>query len=85
MRSGPCSLPHVQVSILFDGDGQWYRGEVLGFDRRRNKHLVLYDDGEDEWVVLERESVAWHKLAKQGEGAATFPGLKPGGWVSGRS
>ena len=22
--------------------------------------LLLYDDGEDEWVALEREEVVWH-------------------------
>ncbi len=66
----------TQVSLLFDGDGQWYRGEVLAFDRRRGRHLVLYDDGEDEWLALDQETLAWHKLVR---GANMLcPGIKPG-------
>ncbi|GAB4820373.1 hypothetical protein N2152v2_007419 [Parachlorella kessleri] len=65
-----------QVSVLFDGDGHWYRGEAVAYDKRRGRHLVLFDDGEDEWLALEHESVAWHKLAR---GANTVcPGIKPG-------
>jgi hypothetical protein len=48
------------VSLLFEGDGQWYRGEVVGWDARRARALLLYDDGEDEWVSLEEERLAWH-------------------------
>ncbi len=62
--------------MLCDGDAQWYRGEVLAYDRRKARHLVLYDDGEEEWLALERESVAWHKLARGAN--AICPGLKPG-------
>ena len=73
-----------QVSVLFDGDGQWYRGEVLGYDKRKGRHLVLYDDGEDEWLALERENLAWHKLARGA--SAACPGVQKGGlgWAARR-
>lgn len=72
------ALTLFQVSVLFDGDGQWYRGEVLAYNSQRGRHLVLYEDGEDEWLALERESLAWHKLAPS-SAAAACPGIRPGG------
>lgn len=77
----PLALAHApppapQLSLLCDGDGQWYRGEVVGWDPRRGRALLLYDDGEDEWVALEREEVVWHcQLAGP---SGVFPGLPRG-------
>eukprot|EP00887_Chlorella_sp_A99_P006200 scaffold3.g6200.t1 len=68
-----------QLSLLFDGDGQWYRGQVLGHDRRKGRHLVLYDDGEDEWVALEQESVTFHRPLAGGPAATgIYPGVLKG-------
>ncbi|PRW60087.1 Histone-lysine N-methyltransferase ATX2 [Chlorella sorokiniana] len=65
-----------QVSLLFDGDGQWYRGEIVGYDPRRGKALLLYDDGEDEWIALEGEELTWHcQLAGP---SGIYPGLGRG-------
>ena len=71
----------LQVSLLFDGDGQWYRGQVLGHDRRKGRHLILYDDGEDEWVVLDQETVAFHQELSGGPtSTGIYPGIVKGGW-----
>ena len=71
-----------QVSLLFDGDGQWYRGEVVGWDGRRGRALLLYDDGEDEWVELEQEALTWHcQLAGH---SGVYPGLRGGEWALAR-
>lgn len=68
----------AQVSVLFDGDGQWYRGEVVGYDPRRGRALILYDDGEDEWVELGQEELTWHcQLAGH---SGIYPGVPRGAW-----
>ena len=37
------------------------RADILEYDRNRGAHHVLYEDGEDEWLKLPAEAVAWHK------------------------
>lgn len=85
----PLHLPRLptQVSLLFEGDGRWYRAEVLGWDPARAAALLLYDDGEDEWVALEQEELSWHRpLGAAHSGVA--PGLPRGAscrcWASRR-
>ena len=52
-----------RVSLRSASDGRWYGAEVLCFDSSHQKHLVLYDDGEDEWVCFSEEEVRWHDPA----------------------
>ena len=51
------------------------RADVLAYDRNRGAHHLLYEDGEDEWIKLPAEAVAWHR------GLSSAPlraGLPPG-------
>ncbi len=70
-----------RLSLLFDGEGRWYAGQVVAHDRRRDRHLLLFDDAEDEWVSLAAETVVWHKEAAdaggEGEGAAVAAPTRP--------
>lgn len=43
----------------FTGCLAWCRGEVLAYNAATGRHHIGYDDGEDEWIVLESESVVW--------------------------
>lgn len=40
-------------------DKDWYEGCVKCFDKYSNKHLVLYDDGEEEMLDLGKEKIEW--------------------------
>ena len=65
-----------RCSLCFEGDGQRYFGEVLAYDSKRSSHLVLYDDGEHEWVQLHKEDAQWlHRLPR---GSTTAVGLPHG-------
>ncbi len=35
------------------------QGEVLAFDSYHKRNKILYDDGEEEWVALQRELFCW--------------------------
>lgn len=64
-----------RVGILWEADGNYYEGEVLSFNSKSSKHHILYEDGEDEWVQLNKEVKCWrHK----GRGASKPAGLAPG-------
>jgi hypothetical protein len=55
-------------------DKLWYLGEIIAYKASNGLHLVLYDDGEDEWVDLPNELIAWHCLSKDKKDPV-FPGL----------
>ncbi|KAL9263429.1 DNA mismatch repair protein MSH6-like protein [Drosera capensis] len=40
-------------------DGEWYEGCVRLFDKMSRKHLVEFDDNEDEWLDLSVEKIEW--------------------------
>jgi DNA mismatch repair protein MSH6 len=40
-------------------DKAWYEGYVKSFDKDANKHLVQYDDAEEELLDLEKEKIEW--------------------------
>ncbi|KAK9810501.1 hypothetical protein WJX72_011850 [[Myrmecia] bisecta] len=64
-----------RVAVLFVGDGKRYSGEVLAYNAKDKRHLVLYDDGEDEMLNLSMEAVHWLS-ARNGKSVAA--GLPPG-------
>ena len=58
--------PPVQITHL----------QIVGYDPQRGKALLLYDDGEDEWISLEAEELTWHcQLAGP---SGVYPGLGRG-------
>ena len=44
------------------GDGTQHTGEVLAYKASSGKHLLFYEDGEDEWVDLAAQgNAAWRE------------------------
>ena len=60
------------VELYFAGGNCWVAAEVLAYSHATGRHLLLYADGEDEWVTLQRETLRWGSLP------ATAPGIPPG-------
>ncbi|DBA75103.1 TPA: hypothetical protein ACH3X1_010428 [Trebouxia sp. C0004] len=50
-----------RVQVYWDGEQAWFSGNVAEFDGN-DKHLVLYDDGDEEWVDLTTDKI---RLAPQ--------------------
>lgn len=40
-------------------DKAWYEGSVKSFDSLTSKHVVCYDDGEEESLDLSKEKIEW--------------------------
>ncbi|KAL8149106.1 hypothetical protein AgCh_006203 [Apium graveolens] len=48
-----------RVKVYWPLDKSWYEGYVKSFDRVSGKHLVQYDDSEEELLDLSKEKVEW--------------------------
>lgn len=59
------------------GTGELVHGEVVGWDPETQRHLVLYDDGEHEHLLLCEEHVTLH-APQRGLAAQIAPGLPEG-------
>lgn len=49
------------LSVYWPADKAWYRGTITDHNPSNGQHLVKYDDGEEEWVLLAHERVRWEK------------------------
>lgn len=56
--SGP-SVVGKRIRVYWPLDRAWYEGRVNSFDKLSSKHLVRYDDGEEELLNLSVEKVEW--------------------------
>ena len=43
--------------LYFAGGNTWVRGEVLAYSATLRAHLVLYEDGESEWLDASMEAI----------------------------
>lgn len=66
-----------QLSIFWGAMGAFVPGEVLAYNKGR--HLVLYQDGEDEWLELAKETILWHSLYRANSLNKQPAGLLPDG------
>lgn len=48
-----------KLSVYWPADDAWYSGTVTDHNLSNGQHLVKYDDGEEEWVLLAHERVRW--------------------------
>ena len=49
------SLMNARVKILWIAQGEWFEGTPTRYHTRKKKYRVEYDDGDHEWINLERE------------------------------
>lgn len=54
------------IRVYWADDDAWYEGTVTRFEGR--KHLVVYEDGDEEWLELGAEKFEWVEGRKLGEG-----------------
>ncbi|XVF72730.1 hypothetical protein PTKIN_Ptkin12aG0143800 [Pterospermum kingtungense] len=50
-----------RIKVYWPLDKAWYEGTVKYFDKESGKHLVQYDDGEEEELDLGKEKIEWVK------------------------
>jgi len=48
-------LVGIKVRILWTLQNEWFRGEVVRFNRTKSKHRVDYPDGDHEWINFQQE------------------------------
>ncbi|KAK9830484.1 hypothetical protein WJX72_011976 [[Myrmecia] bisecta] len=60
----------TRVGVWWTDDGCFYHGRVEAWDPEGDRHLVHYEDGEKEWLVLAVERVIWPELISQETEAA---------------
>ncbi|KAJ4727792.1 DNA mismatch repair protein [Melia azedarach] len=48
-----------RIKVYWPLDKAWYEGCVKSFDKECNKHLVQYEDDEEELLDLEKEKIEW--------------------------
>lgn len=46
-----------RIKVFWRDDNNWYFGKVVDFEREDGKHVVHYDDGDREKLVLANEKV----------------------------
>ncbi|KAM7277513.1 hypothetical protein ACFE04_019379 [Oxalis oulophora] len=60
-----------RIKVYWPLDKAWYEGVVKSFDKESSKHLILYDDGQEESVEIWKEKIEWI-----GESAKGFKRLR---------
>ena len=58
------------IKVFWTSEQQWYRGKVSRYNSA-GKHFICYEDGDKEWVDLQREN--WKIAEKSGELHDPFP------------
>ncbi|XP_062083571.1 DNA mismatch repair protein MSH6 [Humulus lupulus] len=48
-----------RIKVYWPLDKSWYEGFVKSFDKDQGKHLVQYDDAEEESLELAKEKIEW--------------------------
>ncbi|KAK4273269.1 hypothetical protein QN277_021706 [Acacia crassicarpa] len=66
-----------RIKVHWPLDKTWYEGRVSSFNKQTGKHLVLYDDDEEESLELAKEKIEWVQ-----ETAKNFKRLRRGLYAS---
>ncbi len=56
IRSAGAAVVNARVAVFYNDDDAFYKGKLIQFDSYHKRHKVVYDDGEEEWIALPRES-----------------------------
>ncbi|KAK9824439.1 hypothetical protein WJX72_010256 [[Myrmecia] bisecta] len=49
----------ARVAIFWPADESYYKGELTAYDSYHKRCKIIYDDGEEEWLALQREAFKW--------------------------
>uniref|UniRef100_A0A1J3DKR0 DNA mismatch repair protein n=1 Tax=Noccaea caerulescens TaxID=107243 RepID=A0A1J3DKR0_NOCCA len=55
-----------QVRVFWPLDKKWYDGSVTSYDKGAGKHVIEYNDGEEEALILGKEKIEWVVGEKSG-------------------
>jgi len=61
----PTSLIGQSCNFFWPLDDEWYIGLVVDYNDHTHKHLITYEDSEEEWIILARERVKLKVSAAQ--------------------
>jgi len=53
----PTSLIGQSCKVFWPLDDEWYIGVISDYNDHTHKHLITYQDSEEEWIILARERV----------------------------
>lgn len=67
VRDSPELVIGKKLRVYWPLDKAWYAGQVKAFNAKLGKHMVVYDDGEEENVNLEKEKVEWIEDVEDGK------------------
>ncbi|CAN6817417.1 unnamed protein product [Brassica oleracea] len=70
-----------QVRVYWPLDKKWYEGSVTSYDKGEGKHMVEYEDGEEESLDLGKEKIEW---VVEGNSVKRFKRLRRGASASRR-
>ena len=66
----------LSLELNCAGDHKQYQGRILAYKADTKRHLVLWEDGEDEWVDVGEEELTWH--CDRGKSSGFSTGLPVG-------
>ncbi len=61
----PMSLIGQNCKVFWPLDGERYIGVVGDYNGQTHKHLITYEDSQEEWIILARERVELKVSAAQ--------------------
>jgi hypothetical protein len=61
----PTSLIGQSCKVFWPLDDEWYTGVVGDYNDHTHKHLITYEDSEEEWIILARDQVKLKVSAAQ--------------------
>ncbi|KAF8090136.1 hypothetical protein N665_0485s0011 [Sinapis alba] len=64
-----------QVRVYWPLDKKWYDGSVTSYDKSEGKHMIEYEDGEEESLDLGKEKIEW---VVEGNSVKRFKRLRRG-------
>ncbi|CAL0311136.1 unnamed protein product [Lupinus luteus] len=65
-----------RINVYWPLDKAWYQGSVISFDKISSKHLVRYDDGEEEALDLSKEKIEWLQQNQNSSGKKKLKRLR---------
>ncbi|KAJ7559003.1 hypothetical protein O6H91_04G065300 [Diphasiastrum complanatum] len=56
----PTILVSIRCKVYWPKDDEWYTGFISEYNQHTKKHRIIYDDEEEEWLLLLKERLALH-------------------------